>query len=102
MPRETIDKRVESLELRMSDLESLPAPMSALEGQIVQLRDEMHSEFSDVRTEMRSLNDVTLNEMRTLNEQTNVHMRVLHEDVMSRLARMEEGRPTRSMRRKKS
>jgi hypothetical protein len=38
MPIETIDKRVKSLELGMSELQQLPARMIALEGQILQLR----------------------------------------------------------------
>ena len=47
--------RVEVLEEKMTALEELPARVSSLETQIVQLRTEMKGEFSAVRLEMRGV-----------------------------------------------
>jgi hypothetical protein len=81
--------RVEVLEMKVSTLEELPARVSAVQSQIVLLRDEMRGEFSAVRHEMRSLI-----------ETTNTQMRVLHEDVIDRIATLGEGR-NGSQRRKR-
>jgi len=96
--------RVEVLEMKVGSLEELPARMSAVESQIVQLRFEMHGEFSAVRQEMRdlggtlrqemrALNEETRAEMRTLNEETKAQLLTLHEEVLDRISRMGEGRP---------
>ena len=84
MPSQTIAKKVEALESRVSTLEELPGRLSAVETQIVQLRREMHDEFSALRQEMRG-------EMRAGDEETRRYMRVLHEDVIARLATIQEG-----------
>jgi hypothetical protein len=104
-------ERVEVVEMKVSALEELPARVSAVESQIVLLRDEMRGEFSAVRQEMRVLNDETRSEMRALNDktkaemsamndQTLTHMRVLHEEVLDRIAKLGEGR-NGSQRRKR-
>ena len=54
-----IEIRVQLLEERVTSLEELPPRMAGLELQIVQLRTEMHAEFSAVRGEIR-LVDVRL------------------------------------------
>ncbi|MDQ3346372.1 MAG: hypothetical protein M3545_00230 [Acidobacteriota bacterium] len=54
-----IEIRVHMLEERVTSLEELPPRMAGLELQIVQLRTEMHAEFSAVRGEIRSV-DVRL------------------------------------------
>jgi hypothetical protein len=54
MPRQSVEKRVGSLEQRVIRLEELPGRMDRLESQIVQLRTEMGGEFSAVRQEIRS------------------------------------------------
>jgi uncharacterized coiled-coil DUF342 family protein len=107
MASRDLTERVEVLEMHVNELQELPARMSAVEAQIVQLRGEMRDEFSAVRSEMRALNDETraemraLNEetrseMRALNEQTKSEMRVLHEEVLDRIAKIGEGgRPVR-------
>jgi hypothetical protein len=59
-----LTERVEVLEMKVGVLEELPARMSAVEAQIVQLRTEMRGEFSAVRQEMRALNDETRAEIR--------------------------------------
>jgi predicted phage gp36 major capsid-like protein len=111
MAAHDLTERVEVLEVKVAALEGLPERVSAVESQIVQLRDEMRGGFSAVREEMRTLNDDTrmemraLNddirmEMRALNEDTKNQMRVLHEDVIERIARIGEGAP-RSRRRRR-
>jgi hypothetical protein len=57
---------MDSLEKRVEILEKLPERVTALESQIVQLRDEMRSEFSATRTEIRAGDDET---RRTLREE---------------------------------
>jgi cell division septum initiation protein DivIVA len=85
--------RVEVLEMKVGSLEELPARISAVESQIVQLRIEMRGEFSAVRQEMRALNEETTAEMRTLNAETKAQLLTLHEEVLDRISRMGEGRP---------
>jgi hypothetical protein len=109
------------VEQKLAGLESLPARMTALELQILHLRDEMRAEFSAIRSEFlasdeamatglreetRAINEETRrvlrDEIRAGDEETRrvlreeiaalgVHMRVLHEDVISRLALIQEG-----------
>jgi len=98
MAERDLTERVEVLEMKVAALEELPARVTAVESQIVLLRDEMRGEFSAVRQEMRALNDETRAEMRALNEQTVTQMRVLHEDVIDRIAKLDEGRRPRRKR----
>jgi hypothetical protein len=72
MPDELLSDRVERLENTVEGLQTLPADVAALgervgsvETQILQLRTEMRSEFSDVRTEMRTEFAAVRSEMRT-------------------------------------
>jgi hypothetical protein len=85
-----LTERVEVLEMKVGSLEELPARMSAVESQIVQLRSEMHGEFSAVRQEMRDLGGTLRQEMRALNEETKAQMLVLHEEVLDRISRTGE------------
>lgn len=50
----SLDERVDMLERRVEILEQLPGRVTALETQIVQLRDEMRAEFSAARAEARA------------------------------------------------
>ena len=128
MPPETIESRADNLERRVTDLETLPDRIPAIESQIVQLRTEMRGEFSAVREEIRTGDrvlgeridettrvlgerlDETTRVLQRLEETTRVlgeridengrHMRVLHEDVIGRLAIIEEGQSARRRRRK--
>ena len=77
MSPESLRVRVERLERRVEILEQLPDRVSAVESQIVQLRDEMRNEFSATRA---LISDVDR------------YMRVLHEDVIQRIATLGEGR----------
>jgi len=120
MPEQTLTPRVENLEKRVELLEALPARMSAVELQIVQLRIEMREQFSAVRSDLEGFRaesqggvQATRNELRAEiaavrtdlraeiragDEETRRYMRVLHEEVLSRLAIIEEGRPRRRKR----
>ena len=90
---------MDRLERRVEILEKLPDRVTALESQIVQLRDEMRSEFSatrsDLRAEIRAGDERTITtlrgEIRAGDEETRRLMRVLHEDVVQRIATLKEG-----------
>jgi hypothetical protein len=113
MPDVDLERRVRILEENMEALRDVPARLTAVESQIVQLRGEMQSGFSALRTadedtrqvlraemrdlgtqlrsEMRELGAQLRGEMRTLNQETQTQMRVLHEEVISRIAPLHEG-----------
>ena len=84
MSRDSLEIRMDRLERRVDILEQLPERVTALEVQIVQLRDEMRSEFSATRADLRA-------EIRAGDEETRRHLRVLHEDLVSRIAALKEG-----------
>ena len=100
MPPETIESRVDTLERRVTDLETLPNRITAVESQIVQLRTEMRSEFSAVREEIRSGDEETRRVLGGRIDENGRHMRVLHEEVIGRLAIIQEGQSARRRRRK--
>lgn len=110
MPSQTLVKRVETLERKMSALELLPEKVAALEVQFSLLREEMRAEFFAIRGdlgaridagdeetrrvlrhEIRAGDEETQRLMRELNDQTTRRMRVLHEDLVSRIALLQEG-----------
>jgi hypothetical protein len=88
VPERSLSERLEILETKVEALEGLPARVTAVELQILQLRDEMRAAFSATREELRA-------EIRAGDEETRRHMRVLHEEVISRIATIQEGRPAR-------
>lgn len=121
MPERTLSERVEILEKTVSNLETVPARMarveSRLEGvevrvssvasQIVQLRDEMHVEFSTLRTEVRAGDEAVRTDLRAEmiarfaqthdliregDEETRRYMCMLHEDVIAKISTIGEGR----------
>ena len=86
---------MDSLERRVDRLEQLPQRMDALATQIVQLREEMRSEFFAIRGEIREGDGET---RRSLSKQmpelfaaNETHMRVLHEDLVQRIATIKGG-----------
>jgi hypothetical protein len=87
MSRESLEARIDRLERRVELLEQLPQRITALEVQIVQLREEMRSEFSAIRVQIQG-------DLRAGDEETRGLMRVLHEDVIARIATLKEGRQT--------
>ena len=107
MSPESLRVRVERLERRVDILEQLPDRVSALEAQIVRLRDEMRSGFSATRAEavardeetrrvlgerMASLSEGLSERMVSLFDANERHMRLLHEDLVQRIATIREGR----------
>jgi len=122
MAPERLENRIEILERQMGTLEGLPDRVTALESQVLQLRDEMHAEFSALRVEIRGGDEETRQVLRTEirvldgqlreeiragdeetrrqlreeirggDEETRRYMRVLHEDVISRIALLDEHR----------
>lgn len=100
MPRATLAQRVEILERKVEQFETLPARLAAVELQILQLRDEMRREFSAVRRELTDLfraelqtnTDSLRAEIRQGDEETRRFVRVLHEDVIARIAALGEAR----------
>lgn len=104
MAAKSLEERVDMLERRIEILEQLPGRVTALEVQIVQLRDEMRAEFSATRAEARSGDErivqtlrkeiragdehvvQTLREaMRAGDEETRQLMRILYEDLVARI-----------------
>jgi predicted phage gp36 major capsid-like protein len=83
MHQRSVIERVEILERKVEVLEALPERVTAVELQLVQLRDEMRAEFSATRAEMRASD-----------EETRRYMRMLHEDVIARISMLD--RPRRS------
>ena len=69
--------------------------MDALATQIVQLREEMRSEFFAIRGEIREGDGETRRslskQMRELFAANETHMRVLHEDLVQRIATIKGG-----------
>jgi hypothetical protein len=85
-----------TLEDRVTRLDALPARIDSVALQIVQLRSEMHGEFSAVRAEIRELREAFVEvrqETRQLNEETRRQMR--EEDEKTRLQMREEDEKTR-------
>ena len=64
MTEPTLAERVTILERKVDDLASLPARVTAVELQIVQLRDEMRLGFSAVRQEVTGLREDLLTTIR--------------------------------------
>jgi hypothetical protein len=120
MPPQTLDRRVESLEKRVTVLEQLPARVDHLAVQLSQLRDEMRAEFSAVRSGITAGDDRVVRslreeiregdervvrslreEIRAVAEEIMAHARMLHEDALSRIALIGEGRPSQRGRTKR-
>jgi hypothetical protein len=116
----TIGEQREIPERKVDASEILPARVTALELQIVHLRDEMRVEFSALRAEIRAVDEALRAEIRAGDEalraeiragdealraeiragdeETRRFMRVLHEDVIGRIASINEGRRPRKKR----
>ena len=92
MAQESLEQRMDMLERRVEILERLPDRVTALESQIVLLRDEMRSEFSAMRTRDDEIQRVLTERMEFLFDANERHMRMLHEDLVERIARLSEGR----------
>lgn len=117
MQEHSILRRLEILEQTVGALEILPARVSAVESQILHLREEMRDGVSalgaELRAEMEALeqrltvrivdgDDETQRQMQMLeqtlvariaegDEETRRYMRVLHEEVLARISTIQEG-----------
>jgi hypothetical protein len=109
MQQRSAIERIEVLERKVEILERLPERVTAVELQLVQLRDEMRAEFSATRAEMRTGDEEThrlLREseeetrrlLREGDEETRRYMRILHEDVIARISMLERPRRPRKKR----
>jgi hypothetical protein len=83
-------RRIETLEQKVEGLELLPARMTALESQILQLGDEMRGGFSAIRQELTTAVDTVRAEIRTGGEETRHEMHALHQNVVERISQLEE------------
>jgi hypothetical protein len=102
MPPQTLERRVERLEQRVTVLEQLPARIDGIAVQISQLRDEMHAEFSAIRNEIVAGDEQVIT---TLREETGAVMtqsRVLYEDLKASLVLIQEGLPARKRPRRRN
>ena len=112
MPPPPLTRRVQILEEKVERLEQLPARIDSIELQILQFREEVRVEFSEMReglrSEMRELHtqaiarialteQALLHEMGQLDEraasrdaETRCMMRVLYEDLIARIANIGE------------
>jgi hypothetical protein len=110
------DTATRTAETRVAKLEHLPERIDGLAWQTVQLRTEMHDEFSALRNEMhdelsalrtamRDEFSAVRVEIRAGDEETRRYMRVLHEEVIGRLAAIQaaqdDSRPRRGKARNK-
>ena len=95
MPPQTLERRVKSLEKRVTVLEQLPARVDHLAVQISQLRDEMRAEFSAVRTEIEASDERVVTTLREELGAVMTQSRVLYEDLKASLVLIQEGLPTR-------
>ena len=117
MPPQTLERRVERLEQRVTVLEQLPARIDGIAVQISQLRDEMHAEFSAVRNEIAVGDERVITALReesragdervitTLREEIGAVMtqsRVLYEDLKASLLLIQEGLPAHKRPRRRN
>jgi len=75
----------------VASLKDLPARMTAVEAQIVQLRDEMRGGFSAMLSRFEA-QDAKIERLFGDIGDISRQMRVLHEDTIERIARLDEGR----------
>jgi predicted nucleic acid-binding Zn-ribbon protein len=94
MEEPTLTDRVEILEETVRELATLPKRVEAVASQILQLREDMRSEFSAMRDDVRSEFAAIRQEIRDGDEETRRYMRILHEEVLGRIDTIAEGRNT--------
>ena len=90
MRQRSVVERVESLERTVEALETLPARMSAVELQIVQLRDEMHDGFSEIRQDVRAADEALRNDLRAVRDELSARIaegeRAVRDELSARIA----------------
>ncbi len=97
MPPPPLTRRVQILE-KVERLEQLPARIDSIELQILQFRDEVRIEFSEMIARIALTEQALLHEMGQLDEraasrdaETRRLMRVLYEDLIDRITTLGEG-----------
>jgi hypothetical protein len=100
----TLEERMENIEQIVEPLRALPvrltkveARLTTVESQIVQLRVEMHDEFSSIRRDMATRDELARS---VAGLATRSEMLMLHEDLVERLKVLGESlsRPARERR----
>ena len=105
MPPSPLTRRVQILEEIVERLEQLPARIDSIELQILQFRDEVRIEFSEMRElHAQAIAGIALTEQALLHEigqlderaasrdaETRRMMRVLYEDLIDRITTLGEG-----------
>ena len=85
---QVVVQRLEGLEQRVTALELLPARIDDLTQQIVQLRTEMHGEFSETRSEFLDVHariDGVRLELHALHDETRVDLRALSHELRAEM-----------------
>ena len=115
MAARSLTQRVEILEQKVGDLQELPTRMVAVESQILQLREEIHVEFSAIRNRFDGIDqrldggdqrfvaidqrfdaiDRRFDIIDQRFEETWRHMQMLHDDLVTRISLLREGGPPR-------
>ena len=101
MAARSLNERVEILEQKVGELQTLPDRVTGLESQILQLRGEMRDGFSailarvqegdeETRRYSRALHEEVLTKLHEGDEETRNQMRTLHEEVISRFALLQD------------
>ena len=92
MPNKPVAERLDQLERRVDVLETLPTRMTALEGQIVQLRREMHDEFSAMRGETQGVETGLRGEMQIIATGLRGEMQAIATGLRGEMQAIEIGR----------
>ena len=100
MPARSLNERVEILEQKVGELQTLPDRVTGLESQILQLRGEVRDGFSAILARVQEGEQESRQHAQTLHqevltriEETQRHMRLLHENVISRFALLQDLSP---------
>jgi hypothetical protein len=95
MPQRSVEERVGILEQKVQDLDSLPARVTALEVQILQLRDEMRGGFSAMGEQMAGLREDLLAQIRLGDDGVRAdlrgEMRQMREELRGEMHDMRDG-----------
>ena len=94
MPPSSLTRRVQILEEKVERLEQLPAHIDSIELQILQFRDEVRIEFSEIREEMREgldgVRDGLRGEMRELHAQAIARIALTEQALLHEMSQLDE------------
>jgi hypothetical protein len=86
-----LERQMVSLQDLSGRLLALESQIGSLEGQIVQLRSEMKTDFSAVRGELKEEARLLREDIKAGDTETRRYMRVLHEEVIDRIKTITRG-----------